>query len=177
MYKLKVVNRTALDVENGTDKGAYNYTDLNRISENIAYLAGYAKSLGYTIYICLTNLIPELLDKVDERKLAFIPAVELLYLTKEEQSWLYDILSREEKFGVPLKQASKLKGISQSGKLTYEKIDKIFIEKVHEPPKAIKVPYKAIRDFFPPDTTPKEFEKTIQDALTRGHSRLLRTMV
>ncbi len=117
-------------------------------------------------YIRLTNLIPELLEKVDERKLAFIPAVELSYLNEEEQGWLYDILSREEKFGVPLKQASKLKGISQGGKLTYEKIDTIFIEKVHEPPKAIKVPYKAICDFFPPDTTPKEFERTIQNALT-----------
>ena len=117
-------------------------------------------------YIKLTNLIPELLEKVDDRKLAFIPAVELSYLKKEEQGWLYDILSREEKFGVPLKQASKLKGISQSGKLTYGKIDKVFIEKIHEPPKAIKVPYKAIRDFFPPDTTPKEFERTIQDALS-----------
>lgn len=117
-------------------------------------------------YICLTNLLPELLDKVDERKLAFIPAVELSYLTKEQQGWLYDILSREEKFGVPVKQATKLKGISQGGNLTYEKIDKIIVQKNHEPPKAIKVPYKAIRAFFPPDTTPKEFEQTIQDALT-----------
>lgn len=117
-------------------------------------------------YIRLTNLIPEILDKVDERKLAFIPAVELSYLTKEQQSWLYDILSREEKFGVPVKQATKLKGISQGGNLTYEKIDKIIVQKNHEPPKAIKVPYKAIREFFPPNTTPKEFEQTIQDALT-----------
>ncbi len=117
-------------------------------------------------YIQLTNLIPKMLDKLDERKLAFIPAVELSYLTKEQQGWLYDILSREEKYGVPVKQATKLKGISQSGNLTYEKIDKIIVQKIHEPPKAIKVPYKAIRDFFPPDTTPKEYEKTIQKALT-----------
>ena len=117
-------------------------------------------------YIQLTNLIPKLLDKLDERKLAFIPAVELSYLTKEQQEWLYDILSREEKYCVPVKQATKLKGISQSGNLTYEKIDKIIVQKNHEPPKAIKVPYKAIRDFFPPDTTPKEFEETIQEALT-----------
>ncbi len=117
-------------------------------------------------YIRLTNLLPKLLDKVDERKLAFIPAVELSYLTKEQQNWLYDILSREEKFGIPVKQATKLKGISQSGNLTYDKIDNIIVQKSHEPPKAIKVPYKAIRGFFPPDTTPKEFEETIQKALT-----------
>ena len=89
-------------------------------------------------YIRLTNLIPELLDKLDERKLAFIPAVELSYLTKEQQVWLYDILSREEKYGVPVKQATKLKGISQSGNLTYEKIDKIIVQKNHEPPKSYK---------------------------------------
>ncbi len=132
-----------------------------RISENSA------DSMNQVLrYIRLTNLLPEFLDKVDERKLAFIPAVELSYLTKEQQGWLYDILSREEKFGVPVKQATKLKGISQSGNLTYEKIDEIIVQKNHEPPKAIKVPYRAIRDFFPPDTTPKEFEETIQEALT-----------
>lgn len=72
-------------------------------------------------FIKLTNLIPELLNKVDERKLAFIPVVELSYLTKEEQGWLYDILSREEKFGVPLKQASKLKGIAKEENLLIRK--------------------------------------------------------
>ena len=116
-------------------------------------------------YIRLTHLIPKLLEKVDEKKLAFIPAVELSYLKKQEQKWLYSNLEREEYYGIPIALARKLKGISQNGKLTYEKIDKIIVEKNHEPPRAIKVPYKAIRDFFPPDTTPKEFERTIQDAL------------
>ena len=78
--------------------------------------------------------------------------MELSYLTKEEQEWLYDILSREEKYGVPVKQATKLKEISQSGKLTYEKNDMITVQNNHNSPKAIKVSYKAIRDFFPPDT-------------------------
>ena len=62
--------------------------------------------------------------------------------------------------------AHKLLKTSQGDKLTYEKIDKIIVQKNHETPKAIKVLYKAIRDFFPPDTTPKEYEKTIQKALT-----------
>jgi|GEM_PF-3805630 len=73
--------------------------------------------------------MPELLDKVDQRKLAFIPSVELSFLTKEQQSWLFDILSREEKFGVPVKQATKLKGISREGNLIYEKIGKIIVQK------------------------------------------------
>lgn len=163
-YKLEAIKsqgkRTDLTLaQDGLKSGKQHSADM--LAENSSDSRNQIKR-----YIRLTNLIPEFLDKVDERKLAFIPAVELSYLTKEEQGWLYDILSREEKFGVPLKQATKLKGISQSGTLTYEKIDRIIVEKNHEPPKAIKVPYKAIRNFFPPDTTPKEFEKTIQAALT-----------
>jgi ParB family chromosome partitioning protein len=95
----------------------------------------------------------------------------LSYLKLEEQEWLYDILCREENFGVPMSQAKKMKGISQNGKLTYEKIDRIIISKNHEPPKAIKLSYKAIKDFFPPDTTPKEYEVVIQKALTEWFKR------
>ncbi len=116
-------------------------------------------------YIRLTNLTPQLLDKVDEKKLSFIPAVELSYLHAKEQENLYDILSREENFSVPLKQATTLKGISQNGELTYEKIDKIITQKIQQPPKAFKLPYKKIKDYFSADTTPMEFEDTIIKAL------------
>ena len=116
-------------------------------------------------FIRLTNLILPLLDKVDEKKLAFIPAVELSYLSKDEQELLHDILDREEHFGVPLAMAMKLKGISKSGTLTYEKIDKIIIAKNHEPPKAVKISYKTVKDYFPKGTTPQEFEKVIKQAL------------
>ena len=129
-------------------------------------------------FLQLTHLIPQVLGKVDEKKLAFIPAVELSYLRPEEQEWLHDILCREENFGVSMAQAQKMKGISQNGKLTYEKIDRIIISKNHEPPKAIKLSYKAIKDFFPPDTTPKEYEVTIQKALEewfRNHSEIKKT--
>ncbi len=116
-------------------------------------------------YIRLTNLIIPLLDKVDERKLAFIPAVELSYLSKDEQEWLYDILDREEHFGVPLAMATKLKGISKNGTLTYEKIDKIIIEKNQEPPKVVRISYRTVKDYFPKGTTPQEYEKVIKQAL------------
>ena len=82
-----------------------------------------------------------------------------------KQEWLYDILCREENFRISMAQAQKMKGISQNGKLAYEKIDRIIISKNHEPLKAIKLSYKAIKDFFPPETTPKEYEEMIQEAL------------
>ena len=116
-------------------------------------------------YIRLTNLITSLLEKVDERKLAFIPAVELSYLSKDEQEWLYEILGREEHFGVPLALATKLKGISKNGKLTYEKIDKIIIEKNQEPPKVVRISYRTLKDYFPKGTTPREYETVIKQAL------------
>ncbi len=136
-------------------------------SESADYIGYKSGESGDTVrrYIRLTYLNSQLLGKVDEKKLAFIPAVELSYINTEEQEWLYDILCREENFGLSLSLAQKLKGISQNGKLTYGKIDKIVISKNHEPPKAIKLSYKAIKEYFPPDTTPKEYEVTIQKAL------------
>ncbi len=116
-------------------------------------------------YIRLTNLTPNLLDVVDEKKLAFIPAVELSYLKKQEQDNLFDILTREENFSVPLKQASMLKGISQNGELTYEKIDKIITQKIQQPSKIIKLSYKKIKDYFSTNASPKEVEDIVMKAL------------
>jgi len=116
-------------------------------------------------YIRLTYLIPELLEKLDERKMSFVPAVEISYLKKQEQKDLYSILSREERFGIPLKQATLLKGISRNGVLTYEKIDKIIVKGIKDKPKSFKVPYKKVNNYFSPDTTPKEFEDIIIKAL------------
>lgn len=116
-------------------------------------------------YICLTKIIPDLLDKVDEKRLSFIPAVELSYLNEQEQDYLHDILNREENFSVPLKQATMLKGISQNGELTYEKIDKIITQKIQQPSKTIKLSYKKIKEYIPDGATPKEFEDIVVRAL------------
>jgi ParB family chromosome partitioning protein len=116
-------------------------------------------------YIRLTNLNDNLLEKVDEKKMSFIPAVELSYLKKKEQESLFDILNREENFSVPLKQAKMLKGISQNGELTYEKIDKIITQKMKQPSKVIKLSYKKIKDYFPSTASPKEVEDVVVKAL------------
>lgn len=115
-------------------------------------------------YIHLTNLTPLLLEKVYEKKLSFIPAVEISYLKNNEQENLYDILAREENFSVPLKQATTLKRISQNRDLSYEKIDKIITQKIKQPPKAIKLSYKKIKDYFPTNTSPKAVEDIVVQA-------------
>lgn len=122
-------------------------------------------------YIRLTHLIPQLLDKVDERKLAFIPAVELSYLKKQEQKWLYANLSREEYFGVPLALARKMKGISQNGKLTEKKIDDMIVQKVQTPSKQVKVARKVLDKYFDSDITPKHRDDVIDKALEEWFKR------
>ena len=131
------------------------------------FIARKTNESGDTVrrYVRLTNLSSQLLDKVDEKKMSFIPAVELSYLKEEEQNNLFDILNREENFSVPLKQATMLKGISQNGELTYEKIDKIITQKMKEPSKVIKLSYKKIKDYFPSTASPKEVEDVVVKAL------------
>ena len=122
-------------------------------------------------YIRLTHLIPQLLDKVDEKKLAFIPAVELSYLKEHEQKWLYSNLEREEYFGIPLALARKLKGISQNGLLTEKKIDELIVSKVQTPPKQVKISHKIISKYFPDEVTPQERDSVIDRALEEWFKR------
>ena len=122
-------------------------------------------------YIRLTHLIPQLLDKVDEKKLAFIPAVELSYLKEKEQKWLYSNLEREEHFSVPIALARKLKGISQNGTLAEKKIEGMIVEKVKSPPKQIKVSRKILSKYFPDESTPQERDRVIDKALDEWFKR------
>lgn len=122
-------------------------------------------------YIRLTYLITQLLDKVDEKKLAFIPAVELSYLKEHEQKWLYSNLEREEYFGIPLVLARKLKGISQNGQLTEKKIDEMIVCKVQTPPKQVKISHKIISKYFPDEVTPQERDSVIDRALDEWFKR------
>ena len=116
-------------------------------------------------YIRLTYLFPQFLEKVDDKKLAFILAVELSYLKKQEQKWLYSILEREEYFGVPLPLVRKIKGISQNGNLTEQKTDDLILAKVRSPPKQIKVSRKILNKYFSDEITPQEMDTVIDKAL------------
>lgn len=148
-------------------------TQLAWKSETADYIGEKSGESGDTVrrYIRLTKLIIPLLDKVDERKLAFIPAVELSYLKKQEQKWLFNNLEREEYFGVPLALARKLKGISQNGKLTEKKIDELIVAKVKTPPKKIKISHKVIGKYFSNEVTPQERDSVIDKALDEWFRR------
>ena len=107
-------------------------------------------------YIRLTELIPELLDLVDEGRIAFRPAVELSYLQKEEQSALLEQISYAD--ATPsLAQAIKLKRFSQDGKLNNEVIESIMSEEKPNQREKINIKYAEARRFIPASVP---YEKT-----------------
>ncbi|MFT8888087.1 MAG: ParB/RepB/Spo0J family partition protein [Ethanoligenens sp.] len=110
-------------------------------------------------FIRLTYLAPELLQMVDDRKIAFNPAVELSFLKPEEQKQLLDAMEREQ--STPsLSQAQRLKKFSQEGKLSADVIDAIMSEEQDLTPK-ISIAKDQIKKYFPASYTPKQMQDTI----------------
>ena len=110
-------------------------------------------------YIRLTELIPPLLDMVDERKIAFNPAYELSFLTKDEQDMLLDAMDSEQ--ATPsLSQAQRLKQFSQRGELDAAVMRAIMSEEKKEVER-ITLKGDTLRKYFPASYTPKRMEETI----------------
>lgn len=115
-------------------------------------------------YIRLTNLIPEILDMVDDGRIAFRPAVELSYLTEQEQSALYDTMGRED-CTPSLAQAIKMKAFSRDGKLTDAVILSIMEEEKPNQKEQFRIPKERISKYFKPGTPAQTMEDTIIKAL------------
>lgn len=115
-------------------------------------------------FIRLTNLIPEILDMVDDGRIAFRPAVELSYLTEQEQSALYDTMGRED-CTPSLAQAIKMKAFSRDGKLTDAVILSIVEEEKPNQREQFRLPRDRINRFFKPGTPVQTIEDTIIRAL------------
>ena len=115
-------------------------------------------------YIRLTELIPPVLDMVDSGKIAFRPAVELSYLSKEQQQSLYDTMECED-CTPSLAQAIKMKEFSRDGKLTVEIILSIMQEEKPNQREQFKMPKERISKYFAPGTPAQKIEDTIVKAL------------
>ena len=115
-------------------------------------------------YIRLTELIPPVLDMVDSGKIAFRPAVELSYLSKEQQQSLYDTMECED-CTPSLAQAIKMKEFSRDGKLTEEVILSIMQEEKPNQREQFKMPKERISKYFAPGTPAQKIEDTIIKAL------------
>ena len=111
-------------------------------------------------FIRLTELIPELLDMVDERKIAFNPAVELSYLKKEEQTLLLEAMDSEQ--ATPsLSQAQRLKKFSQQKMLSLDVMRAIMSEEKKTDLDRVTLKNETLRRYFPKSYTPKQMEDTI----------------
>ena len=110
-------------------------------------------------YIRLTELIPPLLDMVDERKIAFNPAYELSFLTKDEQNLLLDAMDSEQTTP-SLSQAQRLKQFSQRGELDAAVMRAIMSEEKKEVER-VTLKSETLRKYFPASYTPKRMEETI----------------
>ena len=115
-------------------------------------------------YIRLTELIPPILDMVDEGKIAMRPAVELSYLPKEQQQTLFDTMELED-CTPSHAQAIKMRKFAEAGKLNEDVILSIMTEEKPNQVEQFKIPKKRIDKYFSPGTTPKQMEDTIIKAL------------
>ena len=115
-------------------------------------------------YIRLTELIPEILEMVDDKKISMRPAVELSYLTKEEQEILYDTMESEA-CTPSHAQAIKIRKFSAEGRLNEDVLLSIMLEEKPNQVEQWKIPKNRLKKYFPSGTTQQKMEETIIKAL------------
>jgi len=141
----------------------------SRTDDEIAKGAGVS---GDTIrrYIRLTELVPPLLELVDQKRIAFSPAVELSYLTKEEQAELWSLIESED-CTPSLSQAIRMKKLSQEVKLNPEALYAIMTEEKPNQREQIKFPADKLRKYFPRGTTLEQMTAAILKLLEEQQRR------
>ena len=127
--------------------------------EKVAEEAGESRA-QIQRYVRLTELQPELQQMVDEKKMAFTPAVEISYLKPDEQKMLLDTISSEQ--ATPsLSQAQRLKKLSQSGELTDDSMLSIMSEQKKPERNDLTIPADVLEKFFPQSFTPMKMQEVI----------------
>ena len=132
-------------------------------SQELADIAGESKNQIFR-YIRLTELIPDLLQMVDDSKIAFRPVVELSYLTKAEQASLHEAMESED-CTPSLAQAIKIKKFSQEGRLNDDVILSILSEEKPNQREVYRLPKDRIDKYFPKGTPSEKIEEVICKAL------------
>lgn len=111
-------------------------------------------------YIRLTNLAKPILDMVDTRRIAFSPAVELSYLTKQEQAELWDLMQSED-CTPSLSQTIRMKKLSQQVKLTLEVMFAILTEEKSNQKEQVRIKTESLRKYFPKSYSAEQMEQAI----------------
>jgi len=125
-------------------------------------------------YIRLTNLIPELLDLVDQKKISFNPAVELSYLADSEQRDFLEAM-QDTQNAPSLSQAQRIKKLSQEGRCSYDAIFDIMGEEKKAEQDRVTIKNDVLRKYFPKSYTPKQMEDTIIKLLEQWQKKRQRS--
>ena len=128
-------------------------------SEEMAEELGTSKNQIFR-YIRLTNLVPELLDMVDEKKIAFNPAVELSYLDEAQQRDFLEAMNDTQN-APSLSQAQRLKKLAQEGHFSYDVAFAVMGEEKKDEMDKVVIKNDTLRKYFPRSYTPKQMEDTI----------------
>jgi len=121
-------------------------------------------------FIRLTNLIPELLELVDQKKISFNPAVELSYLTTSEQRDFFEAM-QDTQNAPSLSQAQRIKKLSQEGKCSYDAIYDIMGEEKKAEMDRVTIKNDVLRKYFPKSYTPRQMEETILKLLEQWQKK------
>lgn len=116
-------------------------------------------------YIRLTNLIPEILQMVDDARIALTPAVELSYLQPSEQGMLFSIIMDCDEVTPSLSQAQRLRRMSEEQRFTDSAVMQLMSEVKGNQVEYVKVPVDSLRSFFRPDTSMKQMTETLVKAM------------
>lgn len=166
--KLKAISKQGQRTDLTSSQVATKY----RSDERIANEFGIGKDTLHR-YIRLTYLIPELLQKVDEGKIALTPAVELSYLTNKEQQTLLNEIEYAD--ATPsLSQAQRLREFSRQGRLNADIIYAVMSEEKANQKERVKIPADRIRKYFPQNYTTTQIEETIVKLCEAYHRKRLR---
>ena len=125
-------------------------------------------------FIRLTNLIPELLELVDQKKISFNPAVELSYLTTSEQRDFFEAM-QDTQNAPSLSQAQRIKKLSQEGKCSYDAIYDIMGEEKKAEMDRVTIKNDVLRKYFPKSYTPRQMEETILKLLEQWQKKRQRS--
>ena len=137
----QIVQKSKLSIERGAEDAGEGYKTVQR-------------------FIRLTNLIPELLDMVDEKKIAFNPAVELSYLDESQQRDFLEAMNDTQN-APSLSQAQRLKRLAQEGHFSYDVAFAVMGEEKKDELDKVVIKNDTLRKYFPRSYTPKQMEDTI----------------
>ena len=134
-----------------------------RADEKVAQDSGESRN-QIQRFIRLTNLIPELLDMVDEKKISFNPAVELSYLDESQQRDFLEAMNDTQN-APSLSQAQQLKKMAQQGEFSYEKAFDVMGQEKRSEKDTVTIKNETLRKYFPRSYTPKQMEEKILQLL------------